>query len=256
MSKMISRHNSIIEKVQTLNYQTVRQLADALKVSEMTIRRDIQMLAGKGYLKQVYGGVMSSSERKTNPEYALSDEMEKNIEKKKRIAAAAVDLLNPGDVIFLDTGTTVLTLARMLPKDLPLTIITPSFTAIEALVNLPNIRLICPGGHFAPKQKTFYQSDVANNIEGYRANKSFIGAAGYDMNLGLTCYYPEDVLFKQAMMKLSQEKVLLLDSAKFNQVSTCVYGNIEDFSKIITDEDIPLNYLEDIEHKHVEIILT
>lgn len=243
MDTLNNRQCKEVEIINNLHFTTIKDLASALKVSEMTVRRDCLLLDEKGLVKQVYGGITSRALDKM-PNYAVDSELSKNTLIKERIAKKALSLLTPGEVFFLDSGTTTATLAELLPQDASFTILTASFHSLEPLVKLDDCSIICPGGIFANKPKVFYNQESASFLRRYRASKCFIGATGFDINQGITCSYFEDVPLKQAMIDSSQEKILMLDSSKFNKISTCVFANVSTFTTIITDDGIPQPYID------------
>ena len=233
---------------------TIKQLAHKLQVSEMTIRRDIQVLAESNLLNQVFGGVTSLKPEEAEKKYSIVQAQSHNMSLKTKIAQKAIELLSPNEVVFFDSGTTIQSLAEQLPPDAAHTIITSSFNTLEILVKLPNCTVISSGGVYSPKPKVFYSHDSSDFFKRYRANKAFIGTTGFELNLGLTCSYVEDAPLKQAMIKSSKEKILLTDSTKFGMVSTCLFGKIEDFTTVITDSDIPHEYAQYIRSSGVNLI--
>jgi DeoR family deoxyribose operon repressor len=250
MNTLNNRQRNVVEIINTLHFITIKDLAAALNVSEMTVRRDCTLLANKGLIKQVYGGITSHIPEKT-PNYIVDSELKKNTIVKDKIAAKAISLLSKDEVFFLDSGTTAATMAKSLPKDSSYTVITPSFLALEFLVKLEQSTVICPGGIYLNKPRVFYNQESASFLRHYRAGKCFIGATGFDINQGITCGYFEDVPLKQAMLECSQERILIIDSSKFNKVSTCVFANLSTFSTIITDEGIPQEYRDFIYSKGI-----
>lgn len=254
METLNRRQQQEAELITKSHYMTFKQLVKEFAVSEMTIRRDISILVEKKLVNQVYGGVISLDYRQNEKNYSVSQEISKNTLLKKAIAQKALELLSPNDVIFLDSGTTVQALAENIPEQAAFTIVTASFNSLEVLVKLPNCTIISPGGVFAPKPKMFYNPDASAFFRKHRANKCFIGTTGYDFELGLTCNYLEDVASKQAMIESSQEKILLLDSTKYDKVSTFVFAGIEMFSAVITDSAIPAAYAEKIESLGITLI--
>ena len=241
METLNSRHQKEVEIINNLHFITIKDLASVLAVSEMTVRRDCAFLTNLGLIKQVYGGITSLASGKA-PNYLVDSELKKNTFIKEKIANKAIGLLSKDEVFFLDSGTTAAAIARLLPRSSSYTIITPSYLAIESLVKLDHSSIICPGGIYLHKPRVFYTQDSANLLRNYRAGKCFIGATGFDINHGITCGYFEDVPLKQAMLDSSQERILNVDSSKFNKVSTCVFTGIESFSQVITDEGIPQIY--------------
>ena len=159
MEKLKIRQKQIVELVQSLHFMTIRQLSRQLQVSEMTIRRDIQVLSESNLLNQVFGGVTSTKPQETKKEYLLTQEQNYKISLKLKIAQKAMELLDPSEVVFFDSGTTVQFLAEQLSPDSVHTVITASFNTMEVLVKLPNITVISSGGVYSPKPKVFFNHD-------------------------------------------------------------------------------------------------
>lgn len=254
MNTLNNRQQKEVEIVNNLHFITIKDLANTLNVSEMTARRDCAQLANQGLIKQVYGGITSNIPGKT-PNYIVDSEIKKNTIIKEKIAAKAISLLAKDEVFFLDSGTTAAAIAKLLPRDSSYTIITPSFLAIELLIKLDQSSIICPGGIYLNKPRVFYNQESANLLRQYRASKCFIGATGFDINQGITCGYFEDVPLKQAMLDCSQERILIIDSSKFDKVSTCVFTNLTTFSAIITDEGIPQAYRDFITSNGIKLYI-
>ncbi|MDR1505608.1 MAG: DeoR/GlpR family DNA-binding transcription regulator [Treponema sp.] len=255
MANIGKRIQEEIDIITGSHFITVSQLARELDVSEMTVRRDLRGLADENKVKLVYGGVVSTSVGTNQNGYTLTKEQDKNTEQKLAIVKQAIQLLEPNDVIFLDSGTTVQLFAELIPQDYANTIICPSLNTIKVLVQLPHCTVIIPGGVYSPKPAVFYDSDSTMALRKYRASKAFIGTTGFDLNLGLTCGYVEDAPLKQAMIESSKDRILLTDSAKFGQVSACLFGNITEFSMVITDAGIPDEYAQHIRNAGVQLIL-
>jgi len=256
MSKIESRLEVEVAYIETHHFSTIKQLSDYIGVSEMTIRRDLEVLKKLNKINCVYGGVTSTRPQMGQNNYSLTAEQEKNWELKIKIAQRARELIKPKDVIFFDTGSTVLALAEQLSNEDSYTCITSSLTTLVVLTtNLKKSIIITPGGVFSDKPKVFYDINAVNAIKRYRANKSFIGATGFEINLGITCYYPEDTPIKQAMLDSSERNILLLDSTKFGFVSTFQFATLNQFSTIITDANISDKYAQYIEHAGVELII-
>ncbi|QQO09446.1 DeoR/GlpR family DNA-binding transcription regulator [Breznakiella homolactica] len=255
MENLNSRQRQLVELVQSFHFMTIKQLALKLQVSEMTIRRDIILLSEKKLITQVYGGVTAVEPEEAEKNYSIAQAQSHNTNLKYRMALKAVEMLGPGEVVFLDSGTTIQTMAEQIPSDAAHTLITASFNTLEVIVKLQNCTVISPGGVYAPKPRMFYNHDSADFIKRYRATKCFIGTTGYDIALGLTCGYQEDVPLKQAMIQSSKEKILLLDSSKYDKVSTHVFAKIEDFSMVITDDGISEEYASFIREKGITLAI-
>jgi len=242
--------------IKNSQFLTIKQLSQFLHVSEMTIRRDMQLLDKHNLVSQVYGGVVPVSGAEQNDTaYIADEEQQKNKALKLLIAQKAATLIRQNDVVFFDSGSTVQLLAEQLPNDFSCTAISSSFNALSILTKLPNSTVITPGGVFSHKPKVFYDQESIKAIQRYRANIAFIGATGYELEMGPTCAYVEDAPLKHAIIKSSKEKVLLIDSSKFGLVSTCSFAKISDFTTVITDSGIPREYAEQLAENNVQLIV-
>jgi len=242
--------------IKNSRFLTIKQLSQFLHVSEMTIRRDMQLLGENNLISQVYGGVVPvSGSEQNDTTYIADEEQQKNKALKLLIAQKAATLIRRNDVVFFDSGSTVQLLAEQLPKDFLCTAISSSFNALCILTKLPNSTVITPGGVFSHKPKVFYDQESIKAIQRYRANIAFIGATGYELDMGPTCAYVEDAPLKHAIIKSSKEKVLLIDSSKFGLVSTCSFAKISDFTTVITDSGIPREYAEQLAENNVQLIV-
>jgi DeoR family transcriptional regulator, deoxyribose operon repressor len=244
-----------IELIEKNHFLSVKQIASSLEVSEMTVRRDLQNLVERGLVRLVYGGVTPAQSVADSRNYSFQNEQARNTEQKIAIASRAAQFIEPNDVIFLDSGSTIQLLAERIPPNPAYTLITSSLNTLNVIVQLPNSTIITPGGVFSQKPVVFYDIDSIKFIRKYRANKAFVGATGYELNLGLTCGYIEDAPLKQAIIESSKDRILLVDSSKFGKVSTCLFAKIDDFSAVITDSGIPEEYAEHIRSCNVELII-
>jgi len=255
MVRISDRRQEELSIITRQHFLTIGQLARELEVSEMTIRRDLRGLAREEKVKLVYGGVISMQGHRNQNDYTLTREQGKNIEQKLAIVKKAIQFLEPTDVIFLDSGTTIQLFAEQIPRDNSNTIICSSLNTLNVLVKLPHCTIITPGGVYSPKPVVFYDVDSTRLIRKYRANKAFIGTTGFELNLGLTCGYVEDAPLKLAFIESSKDRILLTDSGKFGMVSTCLFGKIEDFTMVITDSGISDEYAKYIRSSGVELII-
>ncbi|WP_158601980.1 DeoR/GlpR family DNA-binding transcription regulator [Pararobbsia silviterrae] len=255
MASKEQRSDQILELVDSRHFMSIGDLAKALTVSEMTIRRDVRDLADAGKVRTVYGGVASLENGGATSSYNAQTEHGQHVDEKRRIAQAACALLTPGDVVILDSGTTVQQLAECLPADGTYTFICYSLNTINVLAKRENTTVISLGGVLSPKSYTFSGPDAILAMNRYRANKAFIGATGYELKQGLTCSYVEDCSWKQAAMQSSVESILLVDSSKFGKVSTCSFAGVEHFDTVITDAGIPDRYRYDLEAKGPKLVI-
>lgn len=170
---------------------SVKDLAATLEVSEMTIRRDLDLLRKNHVLERSYGYATLA---KGGDGYAYDGEVYdlrlariQNLSEKDRIAKYAATLIEPGDWIFLDNGTTVGRITSYLPTDFEFTVLCYNFTILAELLKRPNIKIIFPGGYYHPEDYNFTSPEAVDFIRRHRANKSFISVSGIHRSLGITC---------------------------------------------------------------------
>lgn len=252
MKKKIQRANKIIEILKENNGATVKYLASTLGVSEMTIRRDLQVLKDNNIVNNVYGATIynpSNKIKEFGPSYDINDEVIKHKDEKFRIGKAAASLVQPNDIIIIDTGTTTQHLAENIQKDLKLTALVYNINILNALKNNPNINLIFSGGYFHPNTQMFESPEGISLIKKTRAAKVFISAAGIHNQLGVTCSNNYEVATKRAVIKSSVEKILLADSDKFDVVKSSYFADLSEFNTIITDNNLSdewINHIKDL----------
>lgn len=244
-----------LEFLESRHFMSIGELATVFQVSEMTIRRDVWELSEAGKLRMVYGGVAALEKGGPSSQYTVDAEHDQHAEEKYRIAAKAAEMIAPGDVVFLDSGTTVQQFAECLPPEGAYTFICYSLNTINVVAKRPASTVISPGGIFSPKSLVFSGPDAVSTMRRYRANKAFVGATGFEMKHGLTCAFVEDCALKEAAIEASVERILLLDSSKFGKVSTCSFGGLESFNKVITDRGIPAAYADHLRARVQELVI-
>jgi DeoR family deoxyribose operon repressor len=201
----------------------------------------------------VYGGVASLQKDGTS-NYTVDAEQGQHTDEKRRIAQKAATLIEPGDVVFLDSGTTVQYLAECLPPEDSYTFICYSLNTINVIAKRPSGALIAPGGVFSEKSLVFSGPVAVSAMRKYRANKAFIGATGYEIKHGLTCAFVEDSALKEAAIEASVQRILLIDSSKFGLVSTCSFADLDSFNCVITDSGISSQYMTHLKARVPEVV--
>lgn len=244
-----------VEILDSRHFMTIGELAAVFQVSEMTIRRDLWELEESGKVRMVYGGVTSLKQNAQHENYTVDAEHDQHAEEKRRIAAKACELILPGDVVFLDSGTTIQQFAECLPRDGAYTFICYSLNTINVVARHPASTVIAPGGIFSPKSLVFSGPDAVSTMRRYRANKAFISATGFEIKHGLTCAFIEDCALKEAAIDSSVERILMIDSSKFGKVSACSFAGLESFSKVITDSGISPQYAEHLRARIPEVFI-
>ena len=254
----MQRANKIIDILKGKNGATVKELASILNVSEMTIRRDLEVLKNNNIVNNVYGATIynpSNNIEKLESFYDIENEVVKQENQKLKIGKAAVSLINEDDIVIIDTGTTTEKLAASISSDIKMSALIFNTNILNELVKKKNINLIFSGGYFHPNTQMFESPEGISLIKKTRATKVFVSAAGVHENLGVTCSNNYEVLTKQAIINSSLEKILLVDSSKFGVVKFAYFADLDDFDTIITDDGISNEWKEIIHTKGIKLII-
>jgi DeoR/GlpR family transcriptional regulator of sugar metabolism len=213
----------------------VDELAERFGVSRMTVHRDLKLLEEQGIVRRVHGGVTvrSSSLADSTILYrSRQAEMQKNA-----LAAAAMELIEPGQAIILDDSTTVGHLAAQIVTQRPLTVITSSLSVIDTVKDAHGIETICLGGHYDPRFNAFFGYFCEQSIRSLRANLLFMSTSTV---LGATAYHQQEevVKTKRALMEAAERKILMIDSSKFGKTALIKLAGLNEFDQVITDSGI------------------
>ena len=233
---------------------TVRtiDLAEEFQVTDETIRRDLQVLADNDQLTRIHGGASSLSGRPNLQSF--SERSTLNIENKKTIAKAAVELIQPGQTYAFDSSTTAVSLVSILPA-LPYRVVTNAFAVLEHLTGKENVEVISTGGRYHPKTRTFVGGDSINALRRHHINTAFISCIGFDIDRGASEGFEQQATFKERLVQYAEEVVLLVDSSKFNQKSEYFFAEFSNISRIITDNGISQDLAQQIQTKGMRLTI-
>jgi DeoR/GlpR family transcriptional regulator of sugar metabolism len=255
VKRMLSeeRHQTILDLLNSHGSVTVADLVARLGVSEMTVRRDLDALKRMGLLRRVHGGAVGAQGRSYEPPFLSRSAKHGN--EKKRIGQAAASLVNNGDSIILDVGTTTLEVARHLAKKRNLTIVTPSFRIASLLAEQPDIRLILTGGILRPGELSLVGNLAERAFQDFFVDKLFLGTGCIDFEAGLTEFNLEDAMVKKAMLRSAKEIIVVADASKFGQVAFAAIAPLNAVNRLVTDASLdPVTHTH-LQAENIEVIL-
>ena len=248
LNKKEQRINDLISLIKEQPVLSIKNLSEMLNVSEMTIRRDMEYLKLNNILNHSHGINFLNSMNSTTDidrQYNLSTELTKYNTEKNKIGQFASTLIDPGDIIIIDSGTTTGAMSKYIPENMNLTVLCYNYYTLSQLYNKEGVSVIFPGGYYHHKDQMFESSEGLNLIKNHRANKLFIAASGIHEKLGITCAHNYEVLTKRAVINSSLTKILLADSSKFGLVHAAYFAHLNEIDTIITDSGISKRW-EDI----------
>jgi DeoR family fructose operon transcriptional repressor len=226
------RHRLILDVLKKKHSVKIQDLVELTNSSESTIRRDLTQLEEEKYLKRIHGGAALLQGKLSEPN--IIEKSAKNLQQKKMIAKEAGSLVEEGDCIYLDAGTTTLQMVEYLPTDKEIVVVTNGLTIIESLMN-KGIKTYLIGGFLKPTTGAMIGRGALTALEQYRFDKCFLGVNGVHIELGYTTPDPEEAAMKMAALQLSGEKYVLADHTKFGEIAFSKIAHLSE-AKIITDE--------------------
>lgn len=247
------RHEQILKKLQTDGRVDILELSQQLKVSGVTIRKDLKLLEDKNLLFRTRGGGSISNPYKI--EKHINEKELISVKEKQHIAKAAVSLIGDNDSIIIGSGTTVFELARCLHPSNRMTVITPALKVAFELSDRPNVEVLQLGGTLRPNSSSVAGFFAENMLENISCGILFLGVDGIDLNFGLSITNLAETSLDQKMMEAAQSIVVLSDSTKFGQRGVGRICSLEQIQYIITDEGISSEMVKKIEERGVRIII-
>lgn len=255
--KRSSRLNQLVTMLEEKNTVTVKEMAERLNVSEMTIRRDLNALKEDEIIERGHGKaslLKNSQVEKQYDNYDIhSEKVRKNAEK-ERIGSYAATLIHEGDVFIIDTGSTTDKLAKHIPVNLQTTVLCYNYNVLTHLVNnKPLVNIIFPGGYYHSNGQFFESPQGIKLIEEIRVSKIFLSASGIHENLGITCANNYEVLTKRTALQSAQTRILLADSTKFGKIRPAYFAQLSEIDMIITDSGISEEWMAIIASHEIEL---
>lgn len=231
------REQELMTRLSVVHRLTLNEAIDLLNVSESTARRLFTKLEKSGAAIRIHGGIQSVSNNMTI--YSFDHGTKKNITRKTAIGQAACRLLEDGDVIFCDSGTTIQCFCAQMvyflhESGITVKVYTNSLANLELLAPQMEVTLI--GGNYRPNRKDFCGYMTEEALRGVYFNKCFLGTDGCQDFYKLTTTDFETARMNEIAMNNSKSKILLADSSKFCSGAHVAYAAVDDFDTIITDD--------------------
>jgi DeoR family transcriptional regulator, fructose operon transcriptional repressor len=243
------RQKRVLALVRERGAVRVDELCEALTVSPATIRRDLEMLEHAGGLQRVHGGAVLGGALLDEP--LFDDKTQVAGEEKRAIARQALQHIHTGDTVYLDGGSTLLELAKLLRERSDLTIVTNSLRAAAEL-SASGPRLILLGGELRRRSQTITGPLTRMLLESISLDVACMGTIGVTSEV-LTTTDPGEAYTKELVMARSARVLLLADSQKVGKVSFARAGSIRDLDVMITDQQVNPAFVKDVRNSGVVV---
>lgn len=228
------RRQEILRLVDEFSRVTVDELAGRFGVSTSSIRRDLNELDRLGLVQRTYGGAIGLATKSSETPY--SERVISHHDEKERIGRLAASLIDPGDTIFIDGGTTTEFMLSYLPDHERLTVVTFGLNIVQRLVGRENVTAILIGGILHSPTLTFGGVFANDSFDCYnlRFDKAFLASSGVSVEAGITNAGFEDIPIKRKAIRNARERILLVDSSKVGLIAAGVIAPANELHRLIT----------------------
>lgn len=222
---------------------TLDRICNQFDISKRTLQRDLDEIIKNGDIKKIYGGVtfLAKKERSSFEERYISRQSIKIA-----IATAAAALIEDGDIIFIDAGTTTAHVIDHMTNKKNITILTNNIEILKRAILYDNIEVIVLPGILNRKTKSFIGSSAIRFLQDFNIIKALIATTGFSITSGLTCSSPLEADLKRIAIQRSKEVYLLADSSKCGVVALNSYCSLSSINTLITEGNLPTAILENI----------
>ncbi|GAK58052.1 DeoR-family transcriptional regulator [Candidatus Vecturithrix granuli] len=251
----IERHANILQLVKERGFIGNDELAKLLHVSIVTIRRDLKALRHQRLITLEHGGVAAADYIDGIVEPLYETKAYIHSEQKQAIGIAAAKLVEEGDTIILDSGTTTACIARHLKNSKlnNVTVITNDLMIGKELCPHPGINVLVVGGILRKSFYTAYGLFTEQFLKQLKAHKAFLGLDAASITRGISALQPEEIAVKQGMMAISDEVILTSDSSKFGLDATYKICDWNVIDRVVTDSAIGKDFRDFFSSANIQL---
>ena len=247
------RKEKILELLKEDGSAKVIDLARIFKVTEVTIRQDLEKLEREDLVVREHGGVHLKNVEDKVRNFSITHQ--ENLKQKEIIAQKCIEFIHPGDAIILDSGSTTTEIAKKILGVNGLTVITNALNIALMLGANPNISVVMTGGEFKAPTLSLTGQKAADFFKGLNVQKLFLATAGISLKSGLTYPSISDLVVKKAMIEAADITYLVADSTKIGKSAFASLGALSLIDYIITDEGIEEKHKEVFKDNEIELII-
>jgi DeoR family transcriptional regulator, fructose operon transcriptional repressor len=247
------RRLEIIQEVRARPLVRATELAERFNVSVETIRRDLVALERDGLTRRVYGGVTAAAPRISEPPF--EHRRAESAGRKAAMARLAATLIDDGDLLVLDIGTSVAAIASALPLTYRGRVLTNSLLVAMALADRPDVEVLTSGGRTRGGDLACYGAHAERFFADFHGGKAFLGTGAIHPTIGLTDYYPDEIPMRRIIIERASERWAMADSSKLDQVALATVCSLASLTGIITDDDADQRIVESLEQTGTRVLI-
>lgn len=233
----------------------VPELSQLFDVSTVTIRKDLKFLENQGAATRSYGGAILKEGGVSANEVTIEQKQTLHAQEKSSIGAVAASLVESGDSIILDSGSTTMQMATHLNNKQGVTVVTNGLNVVNELSRHAQLDVMFVGGTLRRKNMSFFGRHAENALKDLHVDKLFLGVDGFHMDRGITTHFEAEAELNRLMCRVASEITVVTDSSKFGQI--CLHKILapESITRIITDQNISPDYADGLKRMGVEVII-
>ena len=248
------RRAIIIQDLKEHSRVSINDICEKFDVSEVSVRKDLNILQDRNLLVRVRGGAIHLPETNNeNNDVSIKYKKLYNYKEKRSIGKLAASLINEGETILLDSGTTTLEIAKNLHKFKKLTIITNAVNIGLELLNYKRFNVILLGGHLRETSQSTVGPLAESNLKVFYCDKLFLGVDSFNLECGLSTPNLEEANINQSMFSMAKEIIAVFDSSKFNKRSFVFIAPVNKINTVVTDSGISSNVRMQLKSMGVEL---
>lgn len=252
-----ARRTLILERLRAEGAARTIDLARQLDVNVATVRRDLRLLAREQPVQIVHGGATLIERHLTGvlQEPDLSTKERENLEAKRKIARKAAQLIQNGETIALNAGSTVALILDYLPSSLKqVTVVTLALNVAIRAADRPAVTLFLPGGYLRRSSGALTGPTAVQVLHEINVDRAFLGAVAVDLEAGWTHPSHVEVDTNQLLIRAAKKRYLVADSSKLGKVAFAMVGPVTDFHAFVVDDHFPPEWREWARAHEIEVI--
>ncbi|QPF71492.1 DeoR family transcriptional regulator [Roseateles sp. DAIF2] len=253
MRNTSQRREQILQLLVQQGSVQVAELVAQLGVSSVTIRSDLATLESQGLATRNHGGAVLT--RTPPAEHHIQAKDGLNVALKEDIGACAARLVQPGDNIIIDSGTTTMPLARHLRDARDVTVMTNGLNIAWELSRAEGVALMLTGGLLRKQALSIQGAQAEACLNAYNFDKLFLGVDGLDLQFGLTTHHEAEASLNHRMVERAKKVIVLADASKFGRVSLHRIALLDKVHTVITDAGIAAEYRDGLQRLGIELII-
>ncbi len=242
----------VLEILARRGYRSVSELSMDLSVSEMTVRRYLDRLEQQQLIKRTHGGAFAGQEM-IEVDFRVRETVRRA--EKEAIGRLAWSLIQPGDSIFVDAGTTTAYLALAIDASKRITVVTGSTMVLQALEDKPDVETIMIGGKVHALSHSLVGPIAVDTVRQFHFTRAFLAGEGVDLREGITQSNVDEVPVKKQVAANAGQVVVLADSSKINRTGLVMFLRLEDVHVLVTDDGIDPAHRAALEEKGIQVLV-